>query len=140
MTDGSIPLMGDGRDPTSASPLLEISNVMVRLYKDAFGRGPTRARARFSGPDTLIVLLEDTMTVAERSLVALGEYDRVREHRLFLQLAFEHLKRSEVERILSRRTVAWIGGIDPQRDIAAEIFTLVPSSDGASSDGASPGY
>jgi uncharacterized protein YbcI len=99
---------------------------MVHVYKDAFGRGPTKARARFCGPDTLMVLLEDTMTVAERKLVALGEYARVREHRLFLQLAFEELKRSEVERILARRTVAWICGIDPRRDVAAEIFTLEP--------------
>lgn len=113
--------------PTGSSPLLEISNVMVRLYKDAFGRGPTKARARFSGTDTLIVLLEDTMTVAERRLAALGEYGRVREHRLFLQLAFEDLKRSEVERILARRTLAWVCGMDPHRDLAAEIFTLEPS-------------
>lgn len=124
----SGPLGGSGDIPGN-SPLLEISNVMVHVYKDSFGRGPTKARARFSGPDTLIVLLEDTMTVAERKLVALGEYARVREHRLFLQLAFEDLKRSEVERILSRRTVAWICGIDPRRDIAAEIFTLEPSAD-----------
>jgi uncharacterized protein YbcI len=122
---------GGSADNPPNSPLLEISNVMVHVYKDSFGRGPTKARARFSGPDTLIVLLEDTMTVAERKLVAMGEYARVREHRMFLQLAFEDLKRSEVERILSRRTVAWICGIDPRRDIAAEIFTLEPSSDGS---------
>lgn len=113
----------------SASPLLEISNVMVRLYKDAFGRGPTKARTRFSGQDTLVVLLEDTMTVAERRLVGLGEYARVREQRLFLQLAFEDLKRTEVERILARRTVALVCGIDPHRDVAAEVFTLEPSHD-----------
>ncbi len=120
---------GDSALPAGISPLLEISNVMVRLYKDAFGRGPTKARARFSGSDTLVVLLEDTMTVAERKLVALGEYARVRDQRLFLQLAFEDVKRSEVERILLRRTVAWVCGIDPRRDVAAEIFTLEPSVD-----------
>ena len=31
------------------SPMLEISNAMVRLYKEAFGRGPTKARAQFAG-------------------------------------------------------------------------------------------
>ena len=39
--------------PPAASPLLEIANVMVHLYKDAFGRGPSKARAQFSGSDTL---------------------------------------------------------------------------------------
>ena len=72
--------------PGAPSPLLDISNAMVRLYKETFGRGPTKARAHFAGPDTLAVLLEDTLTVAERRLVALGEHERVREHRLFLQL------------------------------------------------------
>lgn len=124
---------GDAEPPAASSPLLEISNAMVRLYKDAFGRGPTKARARFAGSDTLIVLLEDTMTAAERKLVALGEYARVREDRLFLQLALEDSKRYEVERILLRRTVAWICGIDPQRDLAAEIFTLAPSIEGTPS-------
>lgn len=135
-TSFSAPWPSDGhadpaadQAPNGYSPLLEISNLMVRLYKEAFGRGPTKARARFSGADTLIVLLEDTMTVAERRLVALGEYARVREHRLFLQLAFEDRKRAEVERVLGRRTVASICGIDPQRDLAAEIFTLTPAGD-----------
>src|SRR5581483_12010526 len=75
-----------GTDPRAAasSPLLEISNATVRLYKAAFGRGPTHARARFAGTDTLVVLLQDTMTVTERRLAALGEHERLRAHRLLL--------------------------------------------------------
>ena len=56
--------------PPATSALLEIANVMVHLYKDAFGRGPSKTRAQFSGSDTLVVLLEDMMTIAERQLVA----------------------------------------------------------------------
>jgi len=112
--------------PPVPSPMLEVANVMVRLYKDAFGRGPTKARARFAGSDTLVVLLEDIMTVAERQLVTLGEHARVREQRLFLQLALEDQKRSEVERILRRRALASVSGTDPGRDLAAEIFVLEP--------------
>jgi len=110
--------------PQAASPMLEIANVMVRLYKEAFGRGPTRSRALFSGPDTLVVLLEDMMTMAERQLVALGESARVREDRLVLQLAIEDVKRSEIERILRRRALSCVSGADPARDVAAEVFLL----------------
>jgi uncharacterized protein YbcI len=113
--------------PGAPSPLLDIANAMVHLYKETFGRGPTRARAHFSGPDTLTVLLEDTLTVAERRLVSLGEHERVRADRLCLQLALEDIKRAEVERILSRRTIAAICGIDPSRDVAAEVFMLAPA-------------
>ena len=63
------------------SPMLEISNAMVRLYKEAFGRGPTKARAQFAGPDTLVVILESSLTVAERNLVAMGERQRLRKAR-----------------------------------------------------------
>ena len=112
--------------PTAASPLLEIANVMVHLYKDTFGRGPSKTRAQFSGSDTLVVLLEDIMTAAERQLLALVEHARVREQRLFLQLAIEDEKRSAVERILRRRAIACISGSDPARDLAAEVFLLAP--------------
>jgi uncharacterized protein YbcI len=115
-----------GQGPSPPNPLLEVANVMVHLYKDAFGRGPTRSRALFSGSDTLVVMLEDMMTGAERQLVALGEHGRVREQRLFLQLAFEDMKRSEVERILRRRVLACISGTDPARDLATEVFVLEP--------------
>jgi hypothetical protein len=37
--------------------------------------------------------------------------------------------RALVERILSRRTVALINGIDTQRDVAAEVFLLAPEVD-----------
>jgi uncharacterized protein YbcI len=114
------------RAAPTPSPLLQIANVMVRLYKDAFGRGPSKTRAMFSGSDTLVVLLENMMTIAERQLVALGEQARVREQRLFLQLALEDKKRSEVERILRRRALACVSGTDPDRDLAAEVFLLEP--------------
>ncbi len=121
-----VPIASAGQ--ASPSPLLEVANVMVHLYKDAFGRGPTRSRAMFSGSDTLVVLLEDMMTGAERQLVALGEHGRVREQRLFLQLAFEDMKRSEVERVLRRRVRASICGTDPARDLATEVFVLEPGA------------
>jgi uncharacterized protein YbcI len=113
------------------SPMLEISNAMVRLYKEAFGRGPTKTRAQFSGPDTLVVILEHSLTVAERNLVAMGEHQRLREARLFFQYALEDQFRGIVEQALRRRTVAFISGMDTQRDVAVEVFTLEPAPDEA---------
>lgn len=110
------------------SPMLEISNAMVRLYKEAFGRGPTKARAQFAGADTLIVILESSLTVAERNLVAMGEHQRLREARLFFQYALEDQFRAIVEQALGRRTVAFVSGIDTQRDVAMEVFTLESAS------------
>ena len=109
--------------------MLEISNAMVRVYKEAFGRGPTKARAQFAGPDTLVVILEATLTVAERNLVAMGEHQRLREARLFFRHALEDRFRAIVEEALGRRTVAFVSGIDTNRDVAIEVFTLEPAGD-----------
>ena len=129
--DGHVaPRLAQQLDPASTptSPLLEISNAMVRLYKETFGRGPTHARARFAGPDTLVVLLQDTMTVNERKLAALGQHDRLREQRAVLRGGLEQEMRAVIERILVRQTVAAMSGIDTHRDMAAEVFVLAPGT------------
>jgi uncharacterized protein YbcI len=99
---------------------------MVRLYKDAFGRGPRRARASYAGPDSLLVLLERTLTTAERTLVALGEHRRLHEGRMIIQSALEPRARGIVEEVLHRRTLAFATGLDPRHDVAALFFTLAP--------------
>jgi uncharacterized protein YbcI len=115
---------GGEAEASAVNPLLEISNVMVHLYKVAFGRGPTHARARFAGADLLVVLLQDTMTVSERRLVAMNQHERLREHRLLLHDTVEDEMRGAVERILGRPTLALISGIDPKHDVAVETFLL----------------
>ena len=122
----------DPREPTSR-PLLEISNATVRLYKATFGRGPTHARARFAGRDTLVVLLQDTLTVGERKLADLGEHERLRQHRLLVHRTVEPQIRAVVEQILGRPTVGLISGIDTYRDVAAEVIMLA-SDPGAGLD------
>ncbi len=128
ITDGGDQGQQSGSAIADRSPMLEISNAMVRLYKEAFGRGPTKARAHFAGPDTLVVVLENSLTVAERNLVALGEHQRLREARLFFQYALEDQFRAIVEEALGRRTVAFVSGLDTARDVAMEVFTLESTS------------
>lgn len=123
----AAPFVESAPRAASSSPLLDISNAIVRLYKAAFGRGPTHARARFAGADTLVVLLQDTLTVSERNLVALGEHERLRTHRLLLRKVVEDEIRAVVEEILERPTLSLITGLDTERDVAAEVVLLAPS-------------
>ena len=76
----------------------------------------------------LVVVLESTMTVSERNLASLGEEERLREYRLVLTRALEDRFRSIVERVLGRRTLAFISGFDPRDDVAVEAFILEPES------------
>jgi uncharacterized protein YbcI len=128
LNDVHVAIEADGRPALGAprSPMLEISNAMVRLYKEAFGRGPTKARSHFAGPDTLVVVLENSMTVAERNLVRLGEHGRLRDTRTLVQGALEDQFRAIVEEALGRRTIAFASAIDARHDVALEVFTLEP--------------
>jgi hypothetical protein len=45
------------RAEAQISKLAELSREMVRLYKVQFGRGPTKARSDFAGPDLLVCTL-----------------------------------------------------------------------------------
>jgi uncharacterized protein YbcI len=111
-------------DPSPASVLALLSNEMVRLYKELFGRGPTKARTNFAGPDCLVCTLEQSMTPAERSMVQLGELQRLRDVRLVFQHAREGDFRAAAERITGRRVRAFVSGMDVREDIATEVFYL----------------
>jgi uncharacterized protein YbcI len=114
---------GEVADPTY-SVRADISREMVRLYKDQFGRGPTRARTEFAGPDIVISTLEDSFTPAERRMAAMGEHQRLRDTRTFFQHATEADFCTVVERLLKRKVRAFVSGIDTARDVSAEVFYL----------------
>src|SRR4051812_22942382 len=113
-------------DADDRSVLLHVSNEMVRLYKTQFGRGPTKVRTNWAGPDTLITTLENSLTPAERNLAALGEHQRLRDMRMFFQYAIESEFRGAVEQLTGREVWAFVSGIDTERDVSCEIFYLKP--------------
>jgi uncharacterized protein YbcI len=109
------------------SILADVSREMVRLYKDQFGRGPTKARTDWAGPDTLITVLEDTLTPAERNLTKLGEHQRVRDMRTFFQYATVAEFCEPIERLTGRRVRGFLSSIDTQvAGLAMETFVLHP--------------
>jgi uncharacterized protein YbcI len=112
----------------------EISREMVRLYKEQFGRGPTKARTEFAGPNIVIVTLENSLTPAERKLVEMGEHQRLRDTRMYFQHATEAKFRETIERLLGRRVRAFISGIDTRADVSSEVFHLEGGTDHGSSD------
>jgi uncharacterized protein YbcI len=106
---------------------MHISNEMVRLYKEQFGRGPTKARTNWAGPDVVVTVLEDTLTPAERNLVKLGEHQRLRDLRMFFQYAAVAEFCEPVERLTGRKVRAFHSSIDTKADgMAVELFVLHP--------------
>ncbi len=114
----------DGQFGVSAS----ISREMVKLYKNQFGRGPTKVWTHWAGDDTIIVLLEETLTPAERNLVKMGEHQRLRDVRMFFQYATVREFCEPVERLTGRKVRAFLSGIDTEVDgLALETFVLHPA-------------
>jgi uncharacterized protein YbcI len=106
--------------------LEELTRAMVRLYKELFGRGPTKARTDYAGADTVVSTIQNSLTPAERNMVALDEHQRVREIRMFFQHASERDFTGTVEEITGRKVWAFVSGIDTARDVSTEIFYLEP--------------
>jgi uncharacterized protein YbcI len=104
-----------------------ISHEMTQIYKDQFGRGPTRTRTHWCGEDTVTVILEGTLTPAERKLKDMGEHQRLRDTRLYLQYATVADFIEPVERLTGRTVRAFVSGMDTEVDgMSVETFVLYP--------------
>src|SRR3954468_20485101 len=123
--------MEEQQQPTTSeirtSALMEISNAMVHLYKQQFGRGPTSARTHWAGPDAVACFLENTLTPAERNLAKMGEHQRLRDTRMFFQYATVRGFCQPVEQITGRTVRAFHSSIDTKiGGMAVETFVLYP--------------
>jgi uncharacterized protein YbcI len=123
-----------GERETGSGVLAAVSDEMVRLYKEKFGRGPGRVRTYWCGDNVLTITLEDTFTAAERTLVELGEHQRMRETRTLFQYAAVREFCEPVERLTGRTVKAFVSGIDTAVDgLAVETFILHPAGSDAPS-------
>ncbi len=109
------------------SPAMRISNMTVRVLHEYTGRGPTKARTTISG-DVVVVILQDTLLKAERTLVDAGEGEFVRAIRRRFQSAMRQDLVQGVEEVLERRVVAFMSDNHVDPDIAAEMFVLEPQA------------
>ncbi len=114
-------------DEASQSTLAQVSNAMVALHKEQFGRGPTKARSDFAGDDVLVCTLEDVLLPAELRMAELGEHKGVRDSRTSFQAATAPDFISAVEKITHRKVRAFASGIDVQNSVAFETFQFEPS-------------
>ncbi|GAC1435850.1 MAG: hypothetical protein NVSMB51_06040 [Solirubrobacteraceae bacterium] len=100
-----------------------ISTAVVKLMSEFTGRGPTKARTYFN-ENLVTVVLQDTLTRGERSLVRGGQDELV----LSTRQAFQRTMRDEmcaaVAQITGREVVAFLSANSLDPDIAIESFLL----------------
>lgn len=110
---------------TAGSKAAAISNMVVRLTSQYTGRGPTKART-YINDDLVTVVLQDTLTKAERTLVAHGRMELVLTTRRAFQEAMHADFTDGLQRILGREVVAFLSANHTDPDYAVETFILAP--------------
>ncbi len=130
-------MSGEGVPP-DGELALAISTAVVRELASTTGRGPTRAKTTL-GDNAVFVVLHDTLTRGERTLVDAGEGEAVLDLRRRWQRVMRGDCSRKIEQLTGRKVVGFMSDhhIDP--DIAVEVFILEPlGKDRASGPAAGP--
>ncbi|MEA2400637.1 MAG: hypothetical protein QOK00_1040 [Thermoleophilaceae bacterium] len=88
------------------------------------GRGPTRAKAYWTGDDTLIVLFRDCFTQAEKTLWAAGREHAADRYRHAVQGVLDTAMRQAVEHAIARPVIATMSCAHHEPDMMAVVFIL----------------
>lgn len=109
--------------------LAAISNHVVRLMREATGKGPTRCKTYWAGPDVLLVILGGGYLASEKTLYDAGRTEDVRVGRQAIQDVIEASLRTAVEELTGREVVAFMSAQHQDPDLQVEIFALEPVDD-----------
>jgi len=113
-----------GLEARHGEELAEITNGIVRLFAESYGRGPTRAKSYMLDETYVVTVLRDTMTTVERTLADGGHGQQVREVRLTFQEEMADAFKGVVEKALGRPVVAYHSQLLIDADIGFELFAL----------------
>jgi uncharacterized protein YbcI len=103
--------------------LATLSNAIVGLYKEYYGKGPTKARSYYLD-DMVVCVLRGGLTRAEQTLARSGRTQAVARQRHEFQEAVRDEFVGAVEGILGRRVVAFMSSVHADPDVNVEIFML----------------
>jgi uncharacterized protein YbcI len=113
----------------SAGKLLaEISNAVVRVFSECYGRGPNKAKT-YMVDNYVFTVLEELLTTVEETLVNAGRSELVREVRLAFQAEMADRFKSAVEEVTGRTVVAYHSQLVFDPTMAFEIFVLEPEDE-----------
>lgn len=109
--------------PTHGQVLAEVTNTVVRLFRENFGKGPTQGKTVWHD-DVLVTVLRGGFTTAEQTLYRAGRADIVEAQRRAVQEVFEREMRSDIEGLTGRRVEAFLSANHFDPDVSVEIFVL----------------
>src|ERR1700722_5309304 len=111
---------------THGDVLTAISDGMVALLKEFYGRGPTRTKSYYAD-DLVVCVLRGGFPRVEQTLLEGGRGAAVIEQRI----AFQELMRERFEAVIEgatgRRVIGFMSGNQQHPDMMCEVFILAPT-------------
>jgi uncharacterized protein YbcI len=104
--------------------LAAVTNGVVQLFREYYGRGPTKAKSFLLDGYIVVCVLEDTMTTVEQTLVKNGNTDMVRQVRLTFQGVMADEFKSVVEKAMGRSVATYHSQLTMDPDMGFEFFVL----------------
>ena len=106
--------------------LTAISDGIVALLKEFYGRGPTRTKSYYAD-DLVVCLLRGGFTRVEQTLVDGGRGSSVIQQRMEFQEVMRERFEAVIERATGRQVIGFMSGNQHDPDIMCELFILAPT-------------
>ena len=103
-----------------------ISDGLVALLKEFYGRGPTRTKTYYSD-DLVVCLLRGGFTRVEQTLLEGGRGSAVIQQRMEFQDLMRQRFEKVIEEATGRHVIGFMSGNQQEPDIMCEVFILAPT-------------
>ena len=111
---------------THGDVLSAVSEGMVALLKEYYGRGPTQAKTYYHD-DLVVCLLRGGFTRVEKTLLEGGRGAAVIQQRMEFQEVMRDRFVQVIESATGRRVVGFMSGNQQDPDMICEVFVLAPT-------------
>lgn len=106
--------------------LTAISDGIVALLKEFYGRGPTRTKSYYQD-DLVVCLLRGGFTRVEQTLLEGGRGASVIQQRVDFQDVMRERFEAVIEQATGRRVIGFMSGNQQDPDFMCEVFILAPT-------------
>jgi uncharacterized protein YbcI len=106
--------------------LTAISDGMVGLLKEFYGRGPTRTKSYYED-DLVVCVLRGGFSRVEQTLLEGGRGPAVIQQRMEFQELMRERFEAVIERATGRRVIGFMSGNQQHPDMMCEVFILAPT-------------
>lgn len=109
--------------------LARLTNAIVQVQKESWGKGPERAKS-YLLDDFLLVVMRGGLTKAEETMLEVGEADRVRDFRQTFQNRAAERYTTLIEELTGQKVVTYQSQILFDPTILLEVFFFDGSAEG----------